>query len=175
MTEAQLEAVMDDVRAAIKRPEFTIAVARSESGRPLAFAAAVIDDMACLLRGAVATSHEARWALHDHLVRILIARRVRYLLADGGGPFGALGVATNVQHYQHLLGYELRHVVPAGTRNAARSRFERRRGADLGSHRPARASTSSTDGVTPAPVRTDPRPAVDDRLALEAGGTLPPL
>ena len=39
-----------------------------------------------------------------------------YLLADGGGPFGALGFATSVQHYQHLLGYELRHLVPLGTR-----------------------------------------------------------
>lgn len=119
MTEAELEAVMENARAAIERPELTIAVARNEHGRPLAFAAAVIDDMACLLKGAVATTHEARWALHDHLVRILIARRVRYLFADGGGPFGAVGVAANVQHYQHLLGYELRHVLPAGTQTPA--------------------------------------------------------
>ena len=118
LTEAELNAVMDDVRAAVARPEMTIAVGRDRYGRPLAMAmaAAIIDDTVCLIRGAVATNHEARWALHDHLVRLLISRRVRYLLADGGGPFGAIGFAANVQHYQHLLGYQLRHVVPVGTR-----------------------------------------------------------
>ncbi len=76
-------------------------------------AGVVIDDKVCLIEGARAICHEARWALHDHLVRILIARGVKYLLAEGGGPFGALGFETNVQHYQHLLGYELRHVSPS--------------------------------------------------------------
>jgi hypothetical protein len=172
MTEAELEAVMDDVRAAIKRPELTIAVARNEYGQPLAFAAAVIDDMACLLRGAVATSHEARWALHDHLVRLLITRRVRYLLADGGGPFGVLGFATNVQHYQHLLGYELRHVVPAGAQPAV---LRRRLVASFvvvavtAAVIAPRASAGSTIGAPLAPVRTDPGPAAGDRFALQAG------
>jgi hypothetical protein len=91
-------------------------VARDEHGRPLAYAAAIIDDTVCLIGSALATCHEARWALHDHLVRILIARRVRYLLAEGGGPFGALGFAVNVQHYQHLLGYELRHLSPVSAK-----------------------------------------------------------
>jgi hypothetical protein len=85
-------------------------VARDMYGRPLAMTGVVIDDTLCLIRFAVATSHEARWALHDHLVRTLIARGIRYLLATGGGPFGALGFPSTVQHYQHLLGYELRHL-----------------------------------------------------------------
>jgi hypothetical protein len=104
------------------RPETTVVIARDEQGRPLAYAAAIIDDTVCLIGSALATCHEARWALHDHLVQILIARGVRYLLAEGGGLFGALGFATNVQHYQHLLGYELRHVIPAGTRRNTRRR-----------------------------------------------------
>ena len=88
-------------------------VARDRNGRPLAMARVVIDETVCLIEGAAATCHEARWALHDHLVRILIDRGVTHLLAEGGGTFGALGFETNVQHYQHLLGYELRHVSPS--------------------------------------------------------------
>jgi hypothetical protein len=98
--------------ALFARPEVTLLVARDEPGRPLAVAAAVIDDAVCLIEVALASSHEARWALHDYLVRILIARDVRYLLAEGNGPFGALGFAADLHHYQHLLGYQLRHLVP---------------------------------------------------------------
>jgi hypothetical protein len=87
-------------------------VARDKYGRPLALSGVVIDGPVCLIVSALAVSHEARWALHDHLVQILIARRARYLVAEGGGPFGALGFTANVQHYQHLLGYELRHLIP---------------------------------------------------------------
>jgi hypothetical protein len=94
------------------RPEMTLMVARDEMGHALALAAVVIDDAVCVIRLAPASSREARWALHDHLVQILIARGVRYLLGEGGGPFGALGFDTNVHHYQHLLGYELRHLKP---------------------------------------------------------------
>jgi hypothetical protein len=115
LPEGEFQARLDDVRAAVARAEVTIAVARDEHSRPLAMAAMIIDDMVCLIQCAVATSHEARWALHDHIVRSLIERRVRYLLADGGGPFGALGFTGNVQHFQHLLGYELRHVVAVGS------------------------------------------------------------
>ena len=111
LSEAEFQVRLNAVRAAITRSEVTIAVARDEHDCPVAMAAVLIDDMVCLIECAVATSHGARWALHDHLVRILIERRVRYLLADGGGPFGALGFTTNVQHFQHLLGYELRHMV----------------------------------------------------------------
>jgi hypothetical protein len=121
-TEAELHAHANLARAAFARPETTVAVARDEHGRPLAIAAAVIDDVVCLINGALATSHEARWALHDHLVQILIARRVRCLLAEGGGPFGALGFTANLQHYQHLLGYELRHMRPAAAPRATRRR-----------------------------------------------------
>jgi hypothetical protein len=42
------------------------------------------------------------------------------LLAGGEGPFGALSYACSVQRYQHLLGYELRHVMPAKARPRAR-------------------------------------------------------
>lgn len=102
-------------RPHIAQPEVTFVVARNARGRPLALAGVVIDDEICLIRFAVACSHEARWALHDYLVRILIARGISYLVAEGGGPFGALGFASKVQHYQHLLGYELRHVTPDTT------------------------------------------------------------
>ena len=64
---------------------------------------------------ATSNSHEARWALHHHLVSLLIDRGVQYLVSSGEGPFGALGFTTNVQRYQHLVGYELRHVSPART------------------------------------------------------------
>jgi hypothetical protein len=107
------DAAAEEVRAALARPEITFIAARDESGQPLAHAAVVIDDTICLIFGAVACGYEARWALHDHIVQTLIARRVTYLLAEGGGPFGALGSETNIQHYQHLLGYELRHLIPA--------------------------------------------------------------
>jgi hypothetical protein len=102
----------DGWRASLAPPHVTLMVARDKRGRPQALAGVVIDDSVCLIVLAVAISHEARWALHDHLVRTLIARRVRYLVAEGGGPFGALGFTANVQHYQHLLGYELRHLIP---------------------------------------------------------------
>jgi hypothetical protein len=121
-TDPGFHSVVDKVRATAQRPETTVTVARDEDGRPVAIATCVIDDMVCLMTAAVATSREPRWALHDHLVRLLIARRVRYLLGDGEGPFGALAFPRNQQHFQHLLGYELRHVVPAGTRRMTRRR-----------------------------------------------------
>ncbi|MGO9886733.1 MAG: hypothetical protein ACLP0L_02285 [Solirubrobacteraceae bacterium] len=45
-------------------------------------------------------------------------------MCEGGGPFGALGFAAEVHHYQRLLGYELRHLVP---RSACEARATRRR------------------------------------------------
>jgi hypothetical protein len=75
----------------------------------------VIDSEVCLIQFAVSSRHEARWALHDHLVGLLIARQVKYLLAEGGGPFGALGFESELHHYQHLLGYQLRHLVPTSS------------------------------------------------------------
>jgi hypothetical protein len=107
---------VDTWRARIAQPELTLVAARDACERPVAFAGVVVDDAICLIRFAVACDHQARWALHDHLVRILIARGIRYLVAADGGPFGALGFAPNVQHYQHLLGYELRHITPHTTR-----------------------------------------------------------
>ena len=119
---AKLRSLTDPVRTGVARSEMTVVVARDQHSRPVAIAAVVIDEMVCLINGALATSHEARWALHDHLVQVLIGRRVRYLLAEGGGAFGALGFETKVQHYQHLLGYELRHVTPRATDLVRRSR-----------------------------------------------------
>jgi hypothetical protein len=95
-------------------------VARDRRRRPLAVVAAVIDDSVCLIKFAVASDHRARWALHDHLVQLLIARGVQYVVVAGGGPFGALGLPAGVQHYQHLLGYELRHVIPQEERGLTR-------------------------------------------------------
>jgi hypothetical protein len=103
-------------RGWVAQQAMTVMVARDQEGRPLAVLAATIDDAVCAIGFAMATCHEARWALHDHLVRILIAQRVRYLLSADEGPFGALGYPTNVQYYQHLLGYQLRHVIPIGAR-----------------------------------------------------------
>jgi hypothetical protein len=111
LTPAELP-VLASWYAVVAGPEMTLLVARGRDGRPLAFAGAVIDDAVCVVRLAVASDHEARWALHDHLVRILIDRGAKYLLGEGGGPFGALGFGSNVHHYQRLLGYELRHLRP---------------------------------------------------------------
>ena len=121
-TETEWQARMTGLRALLARPEATVTIARDRHGRPVALVVAIIDETVCLIDLAVSTCHDASWALHDHLVRILIARRVRYLLATGGGLFGGLGFTKNVQHYQHLLGYELRHVIPAGGRPATRRR-----------------------------------------------------
>jgi hypothetical protein len=93
-------------------PEVTGFVARSRDGEPLAVVVVVIDDEMCLLHVAVASNHDARWALHQHLVRTLIGRQARYLLSAPEGSFGALALAPDVQYYQHLLGYDLYHVRP---------------------------------------------------------------
>lgn len=103
-------------RASLALPEMTLFAARGKDGRPLAIAGVFIDEAVAVVRFAIASDHEARWALHDHLVRLLIARRVAYLMAEGGGPFGALGFTGSLQHYQHLLGYELRHLRPHAPR-----------------------------------------------------------
>jgi hypothetical protein len=120
LPEAELRARTDYFRAWVAREQMTVVVARDQGGGVLAVLAATIDDSVCAIGFAMATCHEARWALHDHLVRILIARRVRYLLSADEGPFGALGYPASVQHYQHLLGYELRHVIPVAAHCAAR-------------------------------------------------------
>jgi hypothetical protein len=114
---------LEDWRKELARPEVTLMVARDPGGRLLAAVGVVGDSTLSLIIFATAISHEARWALHDHLVRALISRRVRYLLAEGSGPFGALGFSPNVQHYQHLLGYELRHLTPTPTRSVLRLRL----------------------------------------------------
>ena len=118
LTPAELH-VLASWRTMLVRPEMTLVIARDRSGCPLAITAAVIDDAVCLMLVAVASSHDGRWALHDYLVRALIARGVRYLLAEGGGPFGALGFDANVQQYQRLLGYEVRHLTPRTSRRLA--------------------------------------------------------
>jgi hypothetical protein len=112
LTEAEVAEVTNSWSPIFGRPETMVTVARDGEDRPRAVIAAVIDRTTCLIRVAVASSHEARWALHDHLVRILITRRARYLLAEGEGPLGALGYGRDLQHYQVLLGYELRHLIP---------------------------------------------------------------
>jgi hypothetical protein len=169
LPEAEFQARINDVSAAVARSELTIAVARDQHGRPVAMAAAIIDDTVCLIKHAVATTHEARWALHDHIVRVLIAQRVRYLLADGGGPFGALGFDANVQHYQHLLGYELRHVVPVRARRMRRKRLAASlvvvaAGAAILVPR-AVATTGASDQIHP----TTSHPVVDARESSTAG------
>ena len=114
-TAAELAGLKEAWSALFARPEVTLLIARDRDDRPLAIVAAVIDESVCLVQVAVASGHLARWALHDYLVRILIRGRVRYLLVEGDGPFGALGFDPDVHHYQRLLGYELRHLIPGGT------------------------------------------------------------
>jgi hypothetical protein len=109
-TEEDIASLSDVWPALFARSGVTLTVARGPDGRPQAVIAAVIDDQVCLIEVAVARSHDARWALHDHLVRLLIDRRVRFLLAEGLGPLGALGYHPDVHHFQRLLGYELRHL-----------------------------------------------------------------
>lgn len=122
LPEAELDAWTNRFLARVTRPEMTVMVAYDRGGGASAVLAAAIDDSVCAIGFAVATCHEARWALHDHLVQTLIARRVRCLLAADEGLFGALGYSTSVQHHQHLLGYELRHVSPGGERAGPRRR-----------------------------------------------------
>lgn len=114
VTEADLACLTGTWPVIFARPETTLMIASDAEGRPRAIMAAVIDTSVCLIDVAVASSHDARWALHDHLVRKLIDRGVCYLLAEGHGPFGALGFEPNMREFQRLLGYELRHLVPAG-------------------------------------------------------------
>ncbi len=97
-------------RLAVARPETTLVLARDADRRPVAVGSVVIDDNFGLIEFAVANSHEARWALHDHIVQIVIERGAHYLVAEGDGPFGALGFRPAVQRYQYLHGYELRHL-----------------------------------------------------------------
>lgn len=112
LTDAEVTELTNSWSQIFTRPETMVMVARDTDDHARAVIAAVIDRTTCLIRVAVASSHEARWALHDHLVRILIARRARYLLAEGEGPLGALGYERELQRYQVLLGYELRHLIP---------------------------------------------------------------
>lgn len=121
-SDSELDILRTSWASLFARPETTLMVARDQSGRPLAVTAAVIDDMVCLVEVAVASNHKARWALHDHLVRMVIGRGVTYLLAEGGGPFGALGLTDQEQYYQHLLGYQLRHLIPAPPHAVTRRR-----------------------------------------------------
>jgi hypothetical protein len=112
MTEADIDGIIRTWSTLFARPDITVGVAWDKHGTPLAIIAAAIDDRVCLIHAAIASDHQARWALHDYLVRFLIARGVKYLLCDGGGPLGALGSPPEIHHYQRLLGYELRHLVP---------------------------------------------------------------
>lgn len=124
MTDPEIDRIIRAWLKLFARPDITVGVARDKRGTPLAIIAAAIDERTCLIHAAVANNHHARWALHDYLVRFLIARGVRYLLCEGGGPLGALGFPPEIHHYQRLLGYELRHLVPvsAHPRSAARRR-----------------------------------------------------
>lgn len=111
-SEAEIACTVATWASLFAHTDMTLAIARDEKASPLALMAAIVDKNVCVIHVAVASNHEARWALHDHFVRLLIARGVSYLLSEGGGPFGALGFPSEVHHYQRLLGYELRHLVP---------------------------------------------------------------
>jgi hypothetical protein len=115
-----LSAVTDALEMLFDEPGVTALIARDQNGCPAALMGAVIDAEVCLIRLAISSCHEARWALHHHLVLSLIDRRVKHLLTDDGGAFGALAFPSQVQHFQHLHGYELCHVVPreAGLQDA---------------------------------------------------------
>jgi hypothetical protein len=110
MTTEDLATLTGALPAMLERPEVALFVARDREGGPLAVLAVVIDENVCLIRYAVSSSHEARWALHHHLVLTLIDRRVSYLMAASDGPLGALGLSRSEQYYQRLLGYDLCHI-----------------------------------------------------------------
>lgn len=120
----------DSWRPLIASPETTLLVARDRDGHPLGLCAAVIDPDVCLIRFAVASDHNARWALHDYLVRTVIKRGATYLFAEGDGPLGALGFPPELHHYQHLLGYELRHLIPHTEGGSSRPAFRPHRQTD---------------------------------------------
>lgn len=120
ITHADLANLDDGWPVMFAQPQTTLLISRDRQDRPLGVMAAVIDDAVCLIQLAVASDHNARWALHDRLVRLLIDRGVTHLLAEGDGPFGALGFAPGVRHFQRLLGYELRHLIPMKTHTAHR-------------------------------------------------------
>jgi hypothetical protein len=110
MTTEDLATLTGALPAMLDQQEVTLFLARDRAGGSLAVLAVVMDENVCLIRYAVSSSHEARWALHHHLVLTLIDRRVSYLMAASDGPFGALGLSRNEQYYQHLLGYDLCHI-----------------------------------------------------------------
>ena len=118
-TRADLATLTDSLPALFHQPEMTVLVAHDRGGDPLAVLAAVIDNEFCLIKFAVSSSHEARWAIHHRLVITLIERGAKYLAVACDSPFGALGIGHNEQYYQHLLGYELCHVRPFTRRSAS--------------------------------------------------------
>jgi hypothetical protein len=140
-------------RPALAHPALCVSVALDRSGEPLAVSAVLVDDMVCLITFAVACSHDARWALHDHIVKMLIDRGVRYLVVEGGGAFGALGLSPSVQHYQHLLGYELRHLRPHAARPDRRGATLLRTHGDVGTDhaRLAQPPDDARSSYRPAP------------------------
>jgi hypothetical protein len=111
-SETDLDTAFNEFRPRITGIEKTVMAARDRDGETVAILAVTIDEEGCIIHLALAACHQARWALHDYLVQTLILRGVRYLLAGDDGPFGALAYSPNIQHYQRLLGYELRHVTP---------------------------------------------------------------
>jgi len=116
VTDEDLARLAHDWPLLFEQPDVTALVARDAEGIPLAVTAVLIDDEVSLIRLAVASSHEARWSLHHHLVLNLIDRGVKYLLSEGEGPFGALGFTPDVQYYQRRLGYDLCHIIPRSAR-----------------------------------------------------------
>ena len=80
--------------ALFARPEVTLTVARDQGDRHLAVIAVVIDEMVCLMKVAVASDHDARWALHDRLVRTSIDCSVGYLVVDGADRSGHSASST---------------------------------------------------------------------------------
>lgn len=125
VTSADRANLVEHWPAVFAQSEVTTLIARDPGGSALAVAAVVTDAQICVILLAVASSHEARWALHHHLVQTLIAQGARFLLAAPGGPFGALGLQPEVQYYQRLLGYEICHVIPRTAHTPHRRRSQR--------------------------------------------------
>ena len=75
VTDAEVAYLADTWPALFRPSQDDAARGPRPLARPQAVLAAVVDDAVCLIQLAMASSHDARWALHDHLVRLLIARR----------------------------------------------------------------------------------------------------
>ncbi len=94
LSDAEVTRLTDAWSPIFSWPETMVMVARDRDDRARAVIAAVVDRTTCLIKVAVASSHEARWALHDHLVRILDRPPRTVPTGRGRRTVGSAGIRT---------------------------------------------------------------------------------